>query len=326
LHRRTQRGWIAAFVLCTLVVSIGTSTAGPKSKLHRTQHRLRALRSELERNTRRADSLKQRIDELNRSITAVQITINEIARVRAAVSESQAEVRRLREEIDAIKAVAIEQAVLLYKAGGTDVLDALLDARSITELNDRIEMLGIAAQQNTGTLVRYGRLRVAIRSEFSTLFARKAELERSLRAQARVLRTQAQLRKQLSEGLATLNRRIGRARTREGHLEHDAALLERKIIAAQARSAVEALGTSRQGFIWPLNGPVTSGYGPRWGGIHTGIDIDGYTGQPVVAAKAGTVIYIGAGMSGYGDLASLKPTRFAAAPHALSSKPRARPA
>ncbi len=63
---------------------------------------------------------------------------------------------------------------------------------------------------------------------------------------------------------------------------------------------MKALGTSSAGYIWPLNGAVTSYYGPRWGSMHTGIDIDGVTGQPVVASKAGSVIMAGS-YSGYGN-------------------------
>jgi murein DD-endopeptidase MepM/ murein hydrolase activator NlpD len=57
---------------------------------------------------------------------------------------------------------------------------------------------------------------------------------------------------------------------------------------------------SAQGFIWPLNGPITSGYGPRWGRMHTGIDIDGYAGQAIVASKAGRVI-VASPYGGYGN-------------------------
>lgn len=54
------------------------------------------------------------------------------------------------------------------------------------------------------------------------------------------------------------------------------------------------------GLMWPLSGHITSYFGPRWGRMHTGIDIDGVTGQPVVAAAAGTVV-LATTYSGYGD-------------------------
>lgn len=80
-------------------------------------------------------------------------------------------------------------------------------------------------------------------------------------------------------------------------------------IAAAARgeaSAVEApvsranaalVGApSGQGLTWPVNGTVTSNFGPRWGRQHNGIDIAANTGTTVASAGSGTVI--AAGFSG----------------------------
>ncbi|MGH2734100.1 MAG: M23 family metallopeptidase, partial [Actinomycetota bacterium] len=60
------------------------------------------------------------------------------------------------------------------------------------------------------------------------------------------------------------------------------------------------LPVSEQGFIWPLSGPITSYFGPRWVRMHTGIDIDGTTGAPVVAAASGRVAWAGY-YGGYGN-------------------------
>ena len=53
------------------------------------------------------------------------------------------------------------------------------------------------------------------------------------------------------------------------------------------------------GFIWPVDGPVTSPYGPRWGRLHAGIDIGAPTGTPIRAAAGGRVILRGP-TGGYG--------------------------
>jgi len=58
-------------------------------------------------------------------------------------------------------------------------------------------------------------------------------------------------------------------------------------------------------FIWPANGVLTSGFGPRWGRIHQGIDIAGPVGTPIVAAASGRVVFSGWNDGGYGYLVEI---------------------
>jgi murein DD-endopeptidase MepM/ murein hydrolase activator NlpD len=81
-----------------------------------------------------------------------------------------------------------------------------------------------------------------------------------------------------------------------------------------AQNAQENLSSrsraSSGGFIWPVVGPITSGYGWRIHPIfkvpefHTGIDIGVPYGTPILAAKSGVVTYSGWG-TGYGNLVIL---------------------
>ncbi len=63
---------------------------------------------------------------------------------------------------------------------------------------------------------------------------------------------------------------------------------------------VSAPATGTGSLSWPVGGTVTSGFGPRWGRQHNGLDIGANTGTAVAAAGSGTVI--AAGLSGaYGN-------------------------
>jgi murein DD-endopeptidase MepM/ murein hydrolase activator NlpD len=56
--------------------------------------------------------------------------------------------------------------------------------------------------------------------------------------------------------------------------------------------------------VWPAEGTVTDGFGPRWGRMHTGVDVGILTRLSVTAAAPGTVEATGqlTGYEGYGNV------------------------
>lgn len=58
-------------------------------------------------------------------------------------------------------------------------------------------------------------------------------------------------------------------------------------------------------FVWPTTGTVSSEFGPRWGGWHSGIDIANNSGTPIYAADSGTVTYSAYHSGGYGNLVKI---------------------
>ncbi len=54
-------------------------------------------------------------------------------------------------------------------------------------------------------------------------------------------------------------------------------------------------------FIWPVNGTLWGGFGPRWGSFHKGIDIGANAGTAVVAAASGQVVLSTYSDNGYGS-------------------------
>jgi lipoprotein NlpD len=67
--------------------------------------------------------------------------------------------------------------------------------------------------------------------------------------------------------------------------------------------AAEAKEADAVEFIWPARGKLLSGFNEP---TSKGLDIAGKPGDPVVAAAAGRVIYIGTGIRGYGKLIVIK--------------------
>ncbi|WP_162305806.1 peptidoglycan DD-metalloendopeptidase family protein [Oleisolibacter albus] len=58
-----------------------------------------------------------------------------------------------------------------------------------------------------------------------------------------------------------------------------------------------------KGFIWPVQGPILSDYGPKPGGLRNdGINIGAALGTPVMAAESGTVVFAGNQVKSFGNL------------------------
>ncbi|HHY04252.1 MAG TPA: peptidoglycan DD-metalloendopeptidase family protein [Thermoanaerobacterales bacterium] len=72
-----------------------------------------------------------------------------------------------------------------------------------------------------------------------------------------------------------------------------------KIVACGTKVQLASRGSGR--FLWPSSGRVTSPFGRRGRGMHTGIDIANSKGTAIYAANSGTVSFVGR-KGGYGNL------------------------
>ena len=70
-----------------------------------------------------------------------------------------------------------------------------------------------------------------------------------------------------------------------------------------AATPAPAVGEEEIAWIWPVNGPVLTGFDDV---KNKGLDIAGAAGDAVLAAADGRVVYVGAGLRGYGNLIILK--------------------
>ncbi|MCF2972367.1 LysM peptidoglycan-binding domain-containing protein [Synechococcus sp. Nb3U1] len=75
---------------------------------------------------------------------------------------------------------------------------------------------------------------------------------------------------------------------------------------AQPVPAAPPQARSSSGFVWPVSGQITSGFGYRRGRLHAGVDIPGPVGSPIVAVMEGTVIFAGNGGDGYGNRVDIR--------------------
>jgi len=72
---------------------------------------------------------------------------------------------------------------------------------------------------------------------------------------------------------------------------------------AAAESAASAAAVDGIDWVWPVGGKVVA---PFVEGTNKGVDLSGREGDPVVAAAAGKVVYVGTGIRGYGKMIIVK--------------------
>jgi murein DD-endopeptidase MepM/ murein hydrolase activator NlpD len=203
----------------------------------------------------------------------------------------------------------------LYEQPDTDTLSLLLSSQSVSELLDTTDYLQRIANEDHRIADAVTAAKVRVQRQRAETRATRRRHRRELRvialrlAQARDLRDRLAANRAALAGARAEHEATLTSLTREERdelaemeaLQAASAALAAKIQAAQLSGSG---AVSSAGLIWPVNGPVTSPFGMRWGRMHDGIDIGVPSGTPIHAAAAGTVIYAG-WMEGYGNLVVL---------------------
>jgi len=208
--------------------------------------------------------------------------------------------------------------VAIYESDTPSTLDFVLGSTSIDDALDMVDFVNligaedkkIAAEVKRSKLDMQAqrrqtkRVRLKVRGDERALAARASQ-EQEARDQLVGARNDlAQAKGEQAANLSQLSAKDQALADEIAQEQASSAALAAAIRAAQARAAASQGATatpSSAGLIWPVSGPITSPFGPRWGSFHQGIDIGVPMGTPIAAAAAGTVIYCG-WEAGYGNL------------------------
>jgi murein DD-endopeptidase MepM/ murein hydrolase activator NlpD len=244
----------------------------------------------------------------------------EQARLERLTKRLRVQTLRLKElEAEYRKAVSVLEARVraIYIEEAPDVLSFLVSASSFDDLIDNYEFLERIGVQDKRIARQVERAKTKAAAERRAT----ASTRRLTAASVSVIAARAAEARGVRDELAASRdtflaaRRLkasALASTRESRAEY---LAEVEALAAQSAALAAAIrdaqagstgsGTpSAAGFVWPVTGPVVSGFGIRWGRMHEGIDIAAGLGTPIRGAAAGTVIHAG-WLGGYGNLVVL---------------------
>ena len=336
MGRRDGLGPAAAgvLILCLLLVA-GTAAGDPGTDKARIDGRIDTLRGRAAAADQKAGVLTEQLSavagqvrELEAGVRAQQARLSvlrgQLAGARARLAALDGTIARQTERLGRLRGeyrVALsrlEQRVReLYMTDGPDALAFVLGTASFADLIDNLDLLNRIGRQDERIAARVKASRDGVADARRRTKAARVE---AAHVEAAVASATSEQQGVVSRLVASRDALVAARRDKSATLasirddrastlaeidaleEQSAVLAERIRQAQQQSSSVPVVVSSGSGVLgWPVSGPVTSGFGLRWGRMHEGIDIAVAEGTPVRAAGAGTVIYAG-WMGGYGNL------------------------
>ena len=327
---------MAALLAATtvLVVLLGGSAPAPaqslESKLDEKEARLSEVRERGGVLTTTISRYGERIDRLTSEVAALR---NQEAAVQVRLDAKQAELDRAVAELDtAKKRLAVmrahlkralialrERLVAIYETGTPDLLSVIVGANGYDELVNRTEYLDRIHGMDDAIVGRVRELRDQVKRTVERLRSAKDRIEAArdtIAAEERALASaRAAVEQRQSALVAARASRVAalkKIEKTERDLDGDVTSIQAELAALLGESASAPLpaGPIRYGsgqLIWPVDGPVVSGFGMRWGRMHEGIDIAVPAGTPIRAAASGSVVLLQseAESGGYGNFTCL---------------------
>ena len=276
----------------------------------------------------RIRSLEGDISVLQGKQDRIQATLDEkraeLLQIRGELDRAKKRLEKLKKELAISEDALAARLVELYKADEPDALTVVLEADGFSDLLESTEFLQRVSEQDQRIVGRVRDLKAETKKQATQL----ADLEQKAEAAANAIL--AQRNELAASKLQLVDSRNEIAEVRNGRravlsevrqsrvqlegdlraLEAEQARVTAQLQSAQGNAFNGPAGPIRRGsgqLIWPVNGPVVSPFGPRWGRLHAGIDIAVPAGTPIRAADSGRVVLLG-WTGGYGNYTCIQHT------------------
>jgi murein DD-endopeptidase MepM/ murein hydrolase activator NlpD len=324
---------LAACLLVVSPVASGQESASDRKQI--VDGRISALEKKIQSAREQEGVLTSQIEVVSDKINALQNDVDaasaRLGQLEAVLALHQRRLERLndlytlqtrklvflqRQHREAVARLS-KRLVEIYTSERTSSLAVMLESGSFSDMLDQLEFINTIGRQDQKVAHEVGSAKLQMQetrnatrktrrqvAEITSAVAARTVEQRAVRdrlawSQRELATARRDKRDTLSEVREDKEAAIGHMRD----LQAESASLAAKIRSAQSTAIVPGPtgAPSAAGFIWPVHGVLTSGFGYRWGRMHEGIDLAVSSGTPVVAAASGTVIVAG-WMGGYGNL------------------------
>jgi murein DD-endopeptidase MepM/ murein hydrolase activator NlpD len=320
---------------CMLLLAAPAAGEDIHRKKREIDERISTLHSKIARAETHQSVLTQEITIVDAKITALQDDVaraqNLLNTLEGQLAASQRRLDRmtrlfalqtrklelLRRDYGVALARLERRVVDAYETPGVNAVDVMLASTSISDMLNDIEYVQQIGRQDKRVSDQLDTAKRAMHAARE----QTREIKRRVAGETAAVRSRTEQQHAVTQQLISTQQQLATARESkratlstiqesEKEFLHEVEGLQASsaALAARIRSAGSSTSSSGQsgtvsaaGLIWPVNGPITSPFGWRWGRMHEGIDIGAPSGTPIHAAAAGTVIYAG-WMEGYGNL------------------------
>lgn len=257
------------------------------------QSEITALKNDNSNKSKLKSALESKIALIQQQI---DLCNNEIARINGLIATNKAEIAKINQKIDDSKLTFKKRIRAIYMSNHSSNVQILLGADSFSDY--------LQLAQLTDSISAHDKLMIEKMVEaIEALNAKQAENEELLKQQVSIkevnAQKQAEVKKESDAIQALINENNSSISENQGDLKDIDA--ERAKILKQMNDFLASIASSNSGntlvydggaFTWPAPGigKITSGFGPRWGTNHNGIDIsNGSYGGQIVAIADGYV-------------------------------------